>query len=836
MRYLVRHPVQLALAILGIALGVASFLGIDLANRSAREAFRLSVEAVSGRATHQVLGPPGGIPESYYVELKRAGATAAPVVEGYLMLYSPQKLTGQDLPAPGRTFRLLGLDVMAEGPFRPYVGEQEGIPLGPLLTRPDTVLMSAPVARSLGLRPGDELPVRLGTRVVPLELLATLSPADELSRRALESVLIADVATAQELLDRPGVLSRIDLIGPPPVPLPAGCRLAAAGERDRTMGRMSEAFHLNLTALSLLSLIVGTFLIYQTASFTVVQRRELWGRLRTLGVTRGEVLRLVLAESLWLGTVGSLLGLALGVALSQGLLRLITRTLNDLYFVVSVEGIELEGWLLARAFLLGLVATALAALAPAREASSSPAGFVLSRSHAEETAWRWIGWMAGAGLMSGAVGSVLLWLPSDSLALAMVGMFLQMVGLAAVAPGVALMLTRLAWRPLALTPLPMRLGVRSVSRSLSRTGVALAALTLAVSATVGIAIMVDSFRGTLVRWLAVTLQEDVFLAPPTVITGRNLSTLDEPLLRRLQRLPGVSSVHLYRGVSVDFRTPRASGTVRLEAAGADATLRRSFEFLASGPDLWADYANGAVLVSEPFAYRHGLRVGDPLELLAHGGWASFPVAGIFADYSATDGIVMLERAKFVEQFRDRRVTAAALTLEPGQDPEAAVDRVRALAGDRELLVRSNRALREASLQVFDRTFAVTHVLRAVATLVAFLGMLGSLVALELERVREVAVLRALGLTPAQTWWVAVSRTAWMGLAAGLLAMPLGVLQALGMIYGINRRSFGWTLQMEVDPWLLLQALGLALGAALLASLYPAWRMTRVPPAAALKEE
>lgn len=816
---------------LGIALGVAAVLGINLANESAREAFGLSVKAVSGRATHQLYGPPEGLPEEIYARLRLAGVTAAPVVEGFLRLDAGESLQGDSLPIRGRTFRLLGLDLTAEAPFRAYTGAGSPVPVGELFSRPGAVLMSTSTAAELGLKPGQSFRVRMGTHGASLNLLATLDPGNELSRRALEGVLIADVATAQEVLGRVGRLTRIDLIlpgGELPLPLPPGCRLEAAGQRERALGAMSEAFHLNLTALSLLSLVVGMFLIYQTSSFTVVQRRFLWGRLRTLGVTRGEILRLVLTEAAWIGAAGTLLGLALGYELSQLLLKLVTRTLNDLYFVVQVTGVHLTWFPFAEAAALGLVTTLLAALAPAWEATSTPAGCVLARSDAEEKAARLIGPLALGGGAAALLGVGVLLVPSRSVVLGLAGMFLMMIGLAVMAPWAAVALGR--W--LHPRSFLLRLGVRSLGHSLSRTGVALAALTLAVSATVGIGVMVDSFRSTLVDWLGVTLQEDVYMAPPTVVSGRNTSTLDGSLVELVRRAPGVASVSLYRAVEGTTR----QGPVRLVALEPSSATRRSFQFQQRSSQVWGDFAAGQLLVSEPYAYRWGLHPGSRLELLTQDGFVSFPVAGVFTDYGTPEGTVLVAREPYLEHWHDRQITSLAITATPEQDVDALVRSLHDLAGDREVLIRSNRALRQASLAIFEQTFTVTGVLRLLAVLIAFAGLVSSLIALGLERTRELAVLRALGLTRAQLFGLLALQSGWMGLAAGLLALPLGVAQALGMIYVINKRSFGWTLQLHLAPHILGEAVLLALLAALLASLVPAWRQSRAEVALALREE
>ena len=247
--------------------------------------------------------------------------------------------------------------------------------------------------------------------------------------------------------------------------------------------------------------------------------------------------------------------------------------------------------------------------------------------------------------------------------------------------------------------------------------------------------------------------------------------------------------------------------------------------------------SGAVLVSEPFATLRGVAAGEAIALLTPDGPHRFPVAGVYYDYGSDQGAVLMDLATYRRLWHDRSVSGASVYAAPGVDAEELAAAIRRrTAPAQALLVRSNRALRELSLQIFDRTFVVTEVLRLLAGLVAFIGVLSALMALELERSRELGVLRANGLTPGQVWKLVTSETGLMGLAAGLLSIPVGLVLAAIMIYVINRRSFGWTLVMELPPGVLLEALALALGAALLAGLYPAWRMFRVSPAEALREE
>jgi putative ABC transport system permease protein len=856
LRYLLRHPWQFGLAVLGVALGVAVVVSIGLANASASRAFTLSTEAVTGKATHQVIGGPGGIPDAAFrrLELEAGLEAAAPVVEGWVGIPSSSPISLGRPNTPGRPLHLLGVDPFSEGPFRSYLGGAAGgsrqggtaIDLGPLLTHPGAGVLAAGTARELGLRLGDPFTIRAQGAKRRLTLAGTLAPEDANSRRAIADLLVMDIASAQETLGRVGRIDRIDLIVEEGAAgrrqldraravLPPGVQILPAAGRTRTTEEMTRAFRLNLTALSMLALVCGAFLIYNTMTFSVVQRRQWIGTLRALGVSRREIFTLVLGEAAAVAVLGTGAGLGAGVLLGRGLVRLVTQTINDLYFVVSVRELAIPPATLAIGALLGIGATLLAALVPAIEATQAPPRAALLRSTLEArlrgslprvTAW-------GIGLLAAGAGL----LAPRNLAVSFVGLFAVILGCALLSPVATVLLMRLLRRPLGATLGVLgRMAAGGVVASLSRTAVAIAALVIAVSVTVGIGVMVDSFRQTVVRWLEMTLQSDVYATVPSRAGGFSGADLDPAVAQRALALPGVAGGHTLR--RVELASP--SGPVRIVAIGAgERKLARTFELKEGRPaEAWPAFQTGdAVLVSEPFASRTGLGTGSSIRLRTARGDRDFRVMGIYYDYASDQGVVLMSGATYRRNWNDPFLTGFALDLAPGADPDRVAERLRtAIGSERALMVQSNRSLKKISLEIFDRTFLITSVLRLLAGLVAFIGVLSSLMALQLERARELGVLRANGMTPGQVWQLVTSQTGLMGLAAGLLSLPVGMTLAAVMIYVINRRSFGWTIRMELAPGVLLQALLLALAAALLAGLYPAYKMARTSPALALREE
>jgi len=825
LRHPLRHPWQLGLAILGIALGVAVVLAVDLANASARQSFALAMDRVTGQATHRIVGGARGVPETAYaaLRLERGLRQAGPVLTGYLPRADHK----------GQLLQILGVDPFAEGPFREPAADLTGgaFDLTALLLEPNAALLPAALGEQVTLRRGEQR--------------FTLNRAGVLDAPELDGLIVTDLATAQTLLGRPGMLGHIDLILPEGPAgerlatelrdwLPAGLRLEIPAERNQATADLSAAFSLNLTAMSLLALVVGMFLIYNAITFSVVQRRALLGMLRALGVSRRELFVGVLGEALLLGLAGTALGVLLGVWLGSGLVHLVTRTINDLYYVVSVREFFITPGSLARGVALGLLATLAAAWLPAREAAAAPPGAVLSRAHLE-TRWRAaLPRLLVLGLLLLGAGGVVLRFSHDLLS-GFAGLFLLILGCALLTPPAVVGLVRLN-QPLAdRLGLLARMASRDVARHLSRTGVAVAALMVAFSATVGVGVMVDSFRGGVAIWISDLLNADLYLAPPALEDGGRAESILPEALDLLRNTPGVAAISTYRGVKIDL----AGRPVTLIAAELAPAAQAGYHLIDGDPETaWRAFQSGeAVLISEPLAYRQRLRTGDTLELPTDRGPRRLPIVGVFLDYGSEHGRVLLHRAGHARYWEEATVGSAAVFAAPGEDLTALLERLRERLGPTQpLLIRANRDIQAVTMDVFDRTFTITRVLRLLAILVAVVGVLSALLALQLERAREFAVLRATGMTAGEIGALVSLQTGFMGVAAGLLALPTGTLLAAMLIFVIQRRAFGWSLPFQVDPVLLLETVALAVVAALLAGLYPIWRMARARPAEALRAE
>jgi putative ABC transport system permease protein len=672
-------------------------------------------------------------------------------------------------------------------------------------------------------------------------LTGLLEPSDDFARRALDTLMLTDIATAQSLSGMGGKLTQIDLILPEgfdseafAAALPLGTELVPSQLRSSQVTEMTDAFEVNLTALSLLALVVGLFLIYNAMTFSVLQRRAVFGTLRTIGYTREQIFGMVLGEAAVVGALGTGLGLGLGIFLGQGAVQMVTQTINDLYFVLNVRGIQIPASSLLKGGLAGFFASLLAAAPPAWEAASVPPRLALSRAGLESKAQSVVNVAAVLGVLVSLAGATILAVPTRNLVISFGGTSAVVIGLAALTPVVTVSLMHFLGKPLGkLFGLLGRLAPRNVIRSQSRTAVAVAALMVAVSVTIGVQVMISSFRTTVILWLEQTMQGDIYIAEQGMRTTRNDVPLDPQVITRAQAHPMAESSVTVRNVSVESE----HGPVELIAT----ELKRPMDsrlFLAAQDNPLEAMKEGAILLSEPLANRLGIsEPGQTLSLLTPAGWKPFPIAGIYTDYASTRGTVRMSLDVYQRIWNDHQLNGVVLFLPPEVDADSITADLRSqLKEFTTVAVNPRRVLREGALVVFDRTFAITAAMQLITTLVAFIGVLSSLLALQLEKAREMGILRALGLTVNEMRRLTLWETGLLGASAGLLALPTGYILAWILIFVINQRSFGWTLQMHEQPAPFIQAFLLAVGAALLAALYPAWRIGRMQPAAALRGE
>lgn len=815
-RFYLRHPSQGLLAVAGIALGVAVFIGVTLANDSATRAFEQSAEFIRGRSTHRLLPVGRELGEQSYVDLVRTrGLRAAPVLEVGVRLDD----------GSGRRLTLLGVDPIEEAEFRDFTRfspRQSGADIDRLLTRTGTAL----IPDSLLAGRGGSLAIATDTGTHEITAVGALS--DD----AIDMV-VTDVSTAQELTGRIGLLSRIDLILTPAEAraleptLPAGTALVAATNENAAFRQLARAFQINVSALGLLALVVGAFLIYSTMAFAVVQRRKSLAILRALGASEREVLQTLATEALAIGALGTTFGAILGSLLAERLVGGVAATIDDFAFSAAVAVTSPSPWLYVQGFALGLTTTLLAAVLPLLDAARIDPATAMQRSVQERATARRIRFASIAALALLATAGVILSLPTRSLGVAFAGLACVLAAGAAIAPAAIIGVAR--WlEPLLASAagLPGRMAARNVRAYQSRIAVAAAALTVAVATVIGVGLMIGSFRASLTAWLDTTLTSDVFVSADRPFDP-------SAMVAALEGFPQVVGTSRTRFGEL----PTEYGEIGIRAY--EPGTRGYGLHIVDGdePAAVAGLAAGThVAIAEPFAYRNGLRRGDTLTLPTPSGSRGFPIAGIYRDYNTGGASVLLPLEAYRADWHDDEINTLGLELDGALPRDAVESLIRDDLGHDGFRITSTAALKDVSLRIFDRTFEITNVLRTLAGLVAFLGMLSALLAIQLERRREFAILRALGFPPRGLGALVLTETGLTGIAAGLVAIPIGTVLAGLLVYVINRRSFGWSMELIVQAQPIAIGVALATAAALLAGVVPSLKSRGPIESGALHDE
>ena len=847
--YWKKNPSQFFLALLGIMLGVGVVTAIDLTNTSALKSFQHSIKTVSGKTTHRLISASGSIPEDEYFFLRsQLGIqNSAPVIEGYI------KTIGEN----SRPFRVLGVDPLAERPFRKFLQQtlNPGV-IKSLLTEPNTILISAEGALELNARLGSEISVLVGTRKTILKVAGIFNTVNDFSALVLRNLMIMDISTAQDLFAMHGKLSRVDLIfndteleklrnNESWTRIPKNSSFQSVSDSISAGYKLTRAFRVNLMALSLLTLVVGMFLIYNTVTFSVVQRFDLLGRMRVIGMTRSEVFNWILMEALIIGFLGTLLGLVMGLMLAGSLLDHVTQTMNDLYFVQTVNSVQFSAITLIKSIVLGMGATLLAAYLPAREASSVKPALILKKSIIEENQkirFMNLGGIGIIGIFSGFAiitwGSIGLWVSYS-------GVFMLIIGSAMMVPFLTLVISRF------LKPLSGKIfgvfgvmTVRGVESQLSRTGLAIAALTIAIAATISLDLMVSSFRTAVSSWLQSQLKADIYLSTPILPSNQNSNFIEDLLVKKYSSLPEVDFASYYRR----FQTGSNGNRINVHGVNISPQGEREFKFKEKISNFdWNNFKNySQVIISEPLANRRNLKSGDDLVLETLEGSQTFKVVGIFHDYAVEQGFVLLSRQNLLRFWNDKKVNSMALYLKSGTNVRDFAEKIETelmdTAGNSSfkfempLNVRYNQELRQSSMAIFDRTFAITSILKLLLGGVAIIGIFSSLMSVQLERTYELAVLRAIGMTPSEIIIMVFGQCSLMGFLAGIFAIPTGILLAKVLIQVINLRSFGWSFPLLIETHIFYNSLIVSIFAALAAGIYPVLKILAISPALALKGE
>lgn len=839
-RRLLLERLRTATTVVGVALGVAVVIAIQLANASSVRGFETALDTMSGRTAIEITGGGTGFDETLLPSLGwlREYGVVSPVVEGDMAVVF----------ADGRTeaMRVLGVDILRDTAIRDYAliarttGASGDVPVSrflDLLTSPRAIVIAATFAERHGLDAGGTLRLISGDRVLPFTISGLL--ADEGPARVLDgNFVLMDIAAAQLAFDRLGRINRVDVrlneevdvsraLTAIAARLPAGLEAQRPARRGEQVERMLASFHMNLTALSWIALIVGLFLVYNTVTISVVARRAEIGMLRALGVTRGQVVTLFLGEAAALGIAGSAAGIGMAKLLADAAVGLTASTVNTLYVATAAAPPEIDSTHVALAFGIGVPLSLLAAAVPAREAAGVPPIAAIRGVDTLDTRFRL---RPGLVVWPIALLAVAAWLatlePVGHLplfgylaALAIVG------GAALLVPAVIFGVARVSRAPLRhLFGVEGLLAHANLASAIPRLSISVAALAVALSMMVAIAVMIGSFRETVSYWVGQTLQADLFISPGMRAVAGVEQTLSPEVLATISTHPDVEATDTFRNTDLTYE-----GQLVVLGAGTFETVASRGTLLFKSPaEARAAFTSAigrdAVIVSEAFSTKFGIRDGDTITLPTPAGPRPFAVVAVYYDYATERGVVVMDRATFARHYGHLPPTGISAYLRDDADADLVRSAIlSSLPEGHRVFIYTNRSLREEILRVFDSTFSITYALEVIAVFVAMLGVAGTLLTLVIERTRDLSLLRSVGADRRQVRRMVVIEAGLIGAISQTVALAVGFGLSLVLIYVINVQSFGWTIQFHVPVLFLSQATVAVIVATAVAGIYPAQR-------------
>ena len=839
-RPLFHEPVRMSLTVLAVALGVGVVLAIDLAGNASAGSFHSSMETLAGEYTLEIVAA-GGVPDSVVGTL---------ATQPFPLVISPRMEDFATIVETKQTLPLIGIDMIAEGSRYMTAdallkddnssGETAESSLRHL-EEPNSVW----VGSGLKKKPGDQLEVLINDETYRCTVRGVYPDSN-----GRDSAIVMDLAGAERALKRQGRVDRILLKTPENANpedwqrriggvLPAGVEIRPQGTGTAENRKMLAAFRWNLRLLSYIALVVGAFLIYNAISVSVVRRRAEIGVVRALGASRGNVFFAFLGEAAGIGLAGALLGLPLGRVLASGAVNLMALTVQMLYVSSRPGEVALSSSSVLLAIVVGAGVAIASALAPAREAMEVTPLDAMARGRREYAARM----HKERDLLIAAILALLAAFLAQLPAVAGKPVFgylatLLLIGASAYAiPALVSYISSLTSRLLGrIFGVEALLASRSLVASLSRTSVLVAALSTAVAMMTSVGIMVGSFRQTIVSWMKGQLPADLYLRPAGEEAADRHPTIAPELVERIGKLPGVQAVSRLRAYEISY------GGMPVTLVSVDLQVLRSYrksDFFSGRPakEVLSDLlGRNSIIVSEPFTYKHHVKAGDSIELALGEKRSRFPIADVYYDYSSERGTILMDRETLLKYIPDPAPSNLAVFVEPGANPESVQREIQEAAAGHRILIFSDRDLRAEAIRIFDRTFAITYALEAVAVLVAVMGIAGALLALVIDRRRELGLLRFLGASGAQIRKLILMEAGLLGLLANVAGLALGYFLSLILVFVINKQSFGWTIRFHWPVAVLLGALTLVYVATVVAGLYPARIAVRLNPLEVIHEE
>jgi putative ABC transport system permease protein len=701
------------------------------------------------------------------------------------------------------------------------------------------------LGKSLKKNPGDQLELIVNDRPLSSTVRGVYPDSN-----GNETAILMDISAAAQLLNRQGRIDRVLLAFPENTNseewqkrvaalLPPGTELRSQGTGTAENRKMLAAFRWNLRLLSYIALVVGAFLIYNTISISVVRRRAEIGIVRSLGANRRMIFLAFLGEAAGIGLIGALLGLPFGRALATGAVKLMSLTVDMLYVSSRPGTIALGTTSVLLALLIGVGVSVASALGPARESIRVSPIDAMARGRRDYVARVNTRRDLGIGIVLATIAAIFSKLPpvAGKPFFGYLATFL-LIGAAAYAiPSLVTSVVRFgtSWfrRILGVEAL---LASRSLVGSLGRTSVLVGALATSVGMMTSIGIMVGSFRQTVVNWMDHELPADLYLRPAGDPAADRHPTISPDIAEKIAGLPGVTAIDRVREYEISYEgMPVTLASADLQILG----VKEGGEFFSGRParEVLAQVrGQNSVLVSEPFTYKHHVKTGDTITLRLGDSNPSFYIADVYYDYGNERGTLVVDRETLLKYLPDPAPSNVAVFVEKGTSPEIVRREILQASVGHSILVFTDRDIRAEAVRIFDRTFAITYALEAVAVLVAVMGIAGALLALVIDRRRELGLLRFLGASSGQIRKLILVEAGLLGLLANLAGFLLGYCLSLILVYVINKQSFGWTIRFHWPVAVLLGALSVVYVATVLAGLYPAQVAVRLNPLEVVHED
>jgi putative ABC transport system permease protein len=830
------HRVRTALTVFGVALGVAVLASVSIVNRNVLGGVARTVDDIAGKADLQVGSGSSGFSESLLDVVSAVPGVAAisPALQ--------QIATIHDKRAQGERVLVVGVDMLGadDAYFRSYGSRDlDAIRKDPLpfLNSSTNILIGRELAQRCGYKLHDHIALATGTGIQQFEIWGLLD-ASGVGRAFGGAVAVMYYPAMQVAFGRGHNIDRIDIALEPGAQVDAvRARLSATlgsaftiehpARRSDRVAKMLQAVHDALLLASLIALTVGAFLIYNTIAISVVQRKREIGVLRAVGALRSSVLRLITLEGALLGTVGSLLGVGLGVLLSRGMLIATSRALSEAYLQLTVSDVRVDADVLLASFVMGVLATTLAAALPARRAGLvSPAetlrtsGMTSVQAPPQRLAHK-----DRAALVSLVLAGALLFMPPIGQVplggFLASGMLLQ-AGVLLLPRFIQALERALDTRFGSLFGLEFRLAQQNLPRDIGRTAGMVGALMVSVAMATSFATFVSSFSATLDDWIEQSLPGALFITNGASISGaaaKNVPMADD-LYGPLVAMPEVKAVRRLRIVEFPYR----GFPIKVVSTDTDVYARFAHFTMLQGTreDAIAGWRRGAVTVSENFARRFGVHPGDHIALSVKDGTRQFEVAAVGLDYASDIGTVFMDRAVYRAGWDDSRVDTYELHLRPGIDPE----RVRRTINERyadklDLFVLTNQEFRAEVHNTAAQVFSLLRALELVALIVAVLGVVNAQLANVLDRVREIGVLRAVGMLRWQVRRMIVIEAALIGVLGASTGLVLGLALGYVLLNHINIVQTGWYFPYRLSARSVVELVLCTVPASALAGFYPA---------------